>query len=405
VKKSFRLGALAVEDLDRPRVLTGLARVLEERSVLEGKRIGLIANATSVDASLAHAADRLRVVPGVQLIALFGPEHGLRGHAQDQIELGDAIDERTGLRVHSLYGATRVPTPAMLRGLDALVFDVQDIGARYYTFIWTLAHAMEACARDGLEMIVLDRPNPIGGAHIEGNLIEPGYTSFVGLYPIPNRHGMTVGELARLFNDEFGIGCRLSVVPMRGWRRDQWFTRTGLPWVLPSPNMPTLATALVYPGACLVEGTNLSEGRGTTRTFEIVGAPWVDPYRLVAELQQEDLPGVSFRPLFFEPTFHKFAGQVCGGVQQHLVDRSAYRPLRTGVALLKAVRRLWPSSFRWREPPYEYETSRPAIDVLAGTSRLREQVEADAPLAEIERRWKLDSRRFHALRAKYLLYR
>lgn len=388
-----------------PRVKTGLARLFEDQSeCLSGKRLGLIANPTSVDTSLVHAADRLLERSDLQLKALFAPEHGLAAHAQDQIEIGDSTDPRTDIPVYSLYGPTRVPTPDMLSGLDALVFDVQDIGSRYYTFIWTMAHAMEAGARDGVEVIVLDRPNPIGGEQVEGNLVEGSHRSFVGLYPIPNRHGMTVGELARLFNEEFGIGCKLTVIPMKGWSRTQWFDQTGLPWVMPSPNMPTLDTAIVYPGGCLFEGTNLSEGRGTTRPFEIMGAPWVDPYRLVSELEKEDLPGVRLRPLHFEPAFHKFAGDVCGGVQQHVIDRQTYRPLRTGLAILKVLRRLWPGEFAWREPPYEYEMERPAIDILAGNGRLREQIDSDVPLAEIEGGWQVDLSRFHQIRKRYLLY-
>jgi uncharacterized protein YbbC (DUF1343 family) len=387
------------------RVITGLERLLaEELDCIEGRRLGLIANATSVDSALGYGPLLLKKLKRARLAVLFGPEHGLYGQAQDQIEVEDGRDRATGLPVRSLYGETRVPTADMLSDLDALVFDVQDIGSRYYTFIWTLAHALEACAREGREMIVCDRPNPIGGLAVEGNLIEDGYRSFVGLYPIPNRHGLTVGELARLFNEEFGIGCRLTVIEMRGWRRQQWFDETQLPWILPSPNMPTLSTALVYPGACLVEGTNLSEGRGTTRPFEIVGAPWIDPFRLVAELEKEDLPGVRFRPLYFQPTFHKFAGKTCGGVQQHVVERDVYRPLRTGIALLEAARRLWPEEFAWRPPPYEYELSRPAIDILAGSSRLREQIESDAALDAIEASWENPLRDFLAVRRRFLLY-
>jgi len=387
------------------RAVTGLERLLaEEPDCIEGRRLGLIANATSVDAALGYGPLLLKNLKRARLSVLFAPEHGLQGEIQDQVELGDSVDTLTGLAVRSLYGANRIPTPGMLADVDALVFDVQDIGTRYYTFIWTLAHAMEACARDGKEMIVCDRPNPIGGLAVEGNLIEKDYRSFVGLYPIPQRHGMTVGELARLFNQEFGIGCRLTVIEMEGWRREQWFEDTGLPWVLPSPNMPTVGTALVYPGACLIEGTNVSEGRGTTRPFEIIGAPWVDPWKLADELEKEDLPGVRFRPLYFQPTFHKFAGETCGGVQQHVLDRESYRPLRTGIALLKGVRRLWPKDFAWRPPPYEYELRRPAIDILAGSNHLREQIDADLPLAEIERSWEEELRGFLEVRERFLLY-
>lgn len=376
----------------------------DERERLRGKRVGLIANPTSVDHELRHAVDLLRRAEGVDLAVLFGPEHGLGAAAQDLVEVVDGVDRESGLPVRSLYGPTRVPTKEMLRGLDALVFDVQDIGSRYYTYIWTMAHAMEACARDGLELIVLDRPNPIGGRHVEGNLIEASHSSFVGLYPIPNRHGLTAGEIARLVNDEFGVGCRLTVVEMSGWRRAQWFDETGLPWVLPSPNMPTLRTATVYPGACLVEGTNLSEGRGTTRPFEIVGAPWIDGRALAAELRRQELPGVRFRPLAFEPTFQKFAGETCGGVQQHVVDRERYRPVRTGYALVLAARRLAPERFAWRPPPYEYELERPAIDVLSGTGQIRARIEAGAEVEELEESWQVDLARFKNVRERYLIY-
>lgn len=387
------------------KVVVGLERLLaEELDRIAGKHIGLIVNPTSVNRELRHAVDLLHGHPDVDLAVLFGPEHGFRSTAQDLIEVDDATDAETGLPVRSLYGPNRVPTPGMLHGLDALVFDIQDVGSRYYTYVWTMAHAMEACARDGLELIVLDRPNPIDGVHVEGNVIEGSYLSFVGLYSVPNRHGMTVGEIARLVNGEYGIDCPLTIVPVTGWRRSQWFDETGLSWVLPSPNMPTLDTAAVYPGACLIEGTNLSEGRGTTRPFEIMGAPWIDAEKLVRELAREDLPGVIFRPLSFEPTFHKFHGRVCGGVQQHVTDRETYRPVRTGYALLLAIRRLWPEEFAWRPPPYEYELERPAIDILAGNGRIREWIEADRPLSEIEDSWQVDLAHFKRMREAYLLY-
>ncbi len=387
------------------KVATGLERLFDAHlGCLRRRRVGLIANQSSVDPWLRHAVDRLREATEGELVMVFGPEHGIAGQAQDLIEVGDSADPGSGIPVTSLYGDTRIPTPKMLEGIDALIFDIQDVGARYYTFIWTMAHAMEACARDGKKMIVLDRPNPIGGLQVEGNLIEKSHVSFVGLYPIPNRHGMTVGELAQLFNVEYGIGCDLTIVPMKGWTRSQWFDQTGLPWVMPSPNMPTLDTALVYSGTCLFEGTNLSEGRGTTRPFELMGAPWFDPHRLIAELEKEDLPGVRLRPVTFQPAFQKFAGQLCCGLQQHVVDRESYRPVRTGLAILKAARKLWPREFRWRPPPYEYEMKRPAIDVLAGNSRIREQIDADAPLAEIEGGWQDELTRFRELRSRYLLY-
>ncbi len=385
--------------------ITGLERLLgDDIDRIAGKRIGLIANPTSVDRSLRHAIDLLHGRREVELAVLFGPEHGLRSTAQDLIEVSDATDPRTGLPIRSLYGRTRVPTKEMLSGLDALVFDIQDVGARYYTYVWTMAHAMEACARYGIEMIVLDRPNPIGGHLVEGNLIEASHLSFVGLYSLPNRHGMTAGEIARLVNEEYGIECRLTVIPLEGWNRSEWFDETGLPWVLPSPNMPTLDTATVYPGACLFEGTNLSEGRGTTRPFEMVGAPWIDGEKLARELANEDLPGVIFRPLSFEPTFQKFQGALCGGIQQHIVDRESYRPVRTAYAILSWARRLWPREFSWRPPPYEYELERPAIDILAGNGRVRELIDNDASVSEIESSWQVDLGHFKKVRERYLIY-
>ena len=387
-------------------VVTGLDRLLEDRTdCVRGKRLGLIANPSSIDSNLRHAVDVLHELPDARIVVLFGPEHGLRGFAQDQIELGDDLDPRTGLPVVSLYGSIRAPTLEILSELDAIVFDIQDIGSRYYTFIWTMAKAMEECAVAGIEMIVLDRPNPINGEAVEGNLIGENFRSFVGLHAIPNRHGMTVGELAVFFKQEFGLGCPLTVVPMKGWRRSLWYDQTGLPWVMPSPNMPTLDTATVYPGMCLMEGANVSEGRGTTRPFEMVGAPWVEPYRLIAELENEDLPGVGFRALYFQPTFHKYAGTICGGIQLHVLDRLTYRPVRTGLAIIAALVRLWPGEFKWSEPPYEYETERLPIDILLGNDQVRPQIEAGRPLQEIEACWKAQTASFCDRRKPHLLYR
>ncbi len=386
-------------------VTTGLEKLLSSHfDVVAGKAIGLIANPTTVDRQLRHAIDLFHEREGVELRTLFGPEHGLRATAQDLEEVDDGSDPITGIPVRSLYGPTRVPTEEMLRGLDAVVYDIQDVGSRYYTYIWTMAHAMEACARDGVELIVADRPNPIGGTHVEGNIIDAQHLSFVGLYPIPNRHGMTSGEVAELLNAEFRIGCNLTVVPMDGWSRREWFDESGLPWVMPSPNMPTLDTAAVYPGGCLFEGTNLSEGRGTTRPFELVGAPWIDAQDLVDVLSAEDLPGVVFRPVCFVPTFQKFRGETCGGVQQHVVDRESYRPVRTGYAILKAARSVSEAEFKWRPPPYEYELVRPAIDILSGNESIRAAIESNVSLAQLEASWADELERFEAVRGRYMLY-
>ena len=383
-------------------VRSGLDRLPEAGELLSGLRVGLIANPSSLDASFRHAREVVAGLPGVRLAALFAPEHGFDATEQDLVEIPDGEGR---IPLFSLYGPERRPTARMLEGLDALVFDIQDIGSRYYTYIWTMAHAMEAAAEHGRRLVVLDRPNPIGGAAVEGNLIRDDHRSFVGLYPLPNRHGMTAGEIAGLLNRRHGIGADLVVIGCSGWRREAWLDDTGLAFVPPSPNMPTLDTAAVYPGACLLEGTNLSEGRGTTRPFEICGAPWVEGARLAAALREERLPGVRFRPVRFRPTFHKFAGEECGGVMQHVEDRGAYRPWRTGIALLRQLRRLWPGEFTWREPPYEYETERLPIDILAGGPELREAVEADRTVDEIAAAAGAARDGFDGIRDSFLLYR
>lgn len=358
-------------------VLTGLELLLREPpAILRGRRLGLLCHAASVTADLTSAIDALLAHPDLKLTAVFGPQHGLTSHTQDNmIEWASSRDRRTGLPVYSLYGEVRRPTPEMLAEVDAVVVDLQDVGTRVYTYVWTMTLVMEACAEAGLPVVVLDRPNPLGGAR-EGPLLQSGYESFVGRYPIPLRHGLTIAELARLCNNRFGIGAELWVVPMRGWRREMPWAETGLPWVMPSPNMPTLDTALVYPGAVLFEGTTLSEGRGTTRPFEILGAPGVDGHALAAAMAVHDLNGVRFRPLTFEPTFQKHAGRLCGGVQLHLTDPAAFRPVLTAALLLAELRRGWPEAFGWLPPPYEYVHDRLPIDILAGGPVVRSGVEA-----------------------------
>ncbi len=390
------------------RVATGLERLLAgDGPALGGKKLGLIANPTSVDRELRHSIDRLRAA-GLDLCALFGPEHGLRGDAQYMIPVdGVARDRKSGLPVYSLYGASEdslAPRPEQLAGLDAILFDIQDVGSRYYTYVWTLVLAMRACARAGVEVIVLDRPNPIGGELVEGGTVEPGFESFVGLLPVPNRHGLTVGEIARMSLAEERLDVALTVVEMQGWRRDQSYAETGLPWVMPSPNMPTEDTALVYPGMCLLEGTEISEGRGTTRPFELAGAPFVDGYVLAEELAAAALPGVRFRPAVFTPTFEKHAGHACGGVQMHVHDRRAFRPYLTGVAFLRAIRSRWPGEFAWRTRAYEFVDQVPAIDLLCGSRAVREGIDRGASLAELADTWAEAERDFRARRAAWLLY-
>lgn len=388
------------------RVRLGLERFLEREAFeVKGQRVGLICNPATVDHDFRHAADLFFAHPAIELTALFGPQHGIRGETQDNmIEWEGFRDSRTGVMAWSLYGEFRQPTAEMLAEVDLLVFDVQDVGTRVYTFIYTMALAMAAVRQAGKRMVVLDRPNPINGEAIEGDLLRPGTESFVGMYPIPMRHGMTVGELALMFNREFGIGCDLTVVPMDGYRRADWFDQTDAPWVLPSPNMPTLETAVVYPGTVYVEGCTFSEGRGTTRPFEINGAPWIDSYQLAARLNGADLPGVRFRPHSFMPTFQKHAGELCHGVQLHVHDRDRFRPVESGIGMIKAIHDLYPESFAWQDPPYEYVYDRLPFDVIAGGTTLREQIEAGMELNDIAASWRADEARFREQRRPYLLY-
>jgi uncharacterized protein YbbC (DUF1343 family) len=372
---------------------------------LDGARVGLIVNPASINSRFQHAADLFYQHPRIKLTALFGPQHGIRGETQDNmIEWRTFRDKRTGLPAYSLYGETRKPTAEMLSDVDVLVFDIQDVGTRVYTFVYTMALAMEAAREHGKRFIVLDRPNPIDGVQIEGNVLEPDFQSFVGMFPIPMRHGMTVGELALMFNRGFGIDCELEIIKMEGWRRAMWYEDTGLPWVMPSPNIPTADTAVVYPGGVIIEGTNVSEGRGTTRPFEIIGAAYIGAYELVDELKKDNLPGVVFRPLHFQPTFHKFAGEICAGVQLHVIDRSAFKPVTTGVAIIRAIRLLYPERFEWKQPPYEYVYDKLPFDVINGSSRPREQIECGTSVAEIEASWAEGLKEFADRRGRYLLY-
>jgi uncharacterized protein YbbC (DUF1343 family) len=372
---------------------------------LDGRRVGVVCNPASVDATLRHVADRLAAHPRARLTAIFGPQHGFRSDVQDNmIETRHAHDEVRRVPVHSLYSETREPTAEMLRGLDVLVIDLQDVGVRIYTYIYTMANCLKAARAHGLKVIVCDRPNPIGGAQVEGMMLAPGFESFVGMYPIPMRHGMTIGEIARLFNEHFGIGADLEVVPMEGWRRDMYFDATGLTWIISSPNIPTVDTTTVYPGGVLVEGTNLSEGRGTTRPFELVGAPWVVAERFADAMNRRELPGVFFRPARFEPTFHKHAGTGCAGCQVHVLDRSEFRPVETGVALIEAFRAAAPDQFRWKQPPYEYEYDKMPIDCLAGSSELRGEIEAGTNARAIARSWEAAVAAFMKTRERFLLY-
>lgn len=389
----------------KAKITLGLECLLNERAdLLKGARLGLLCNQASVDKTLRHAADLLAAGDDWELTTLFGPQHGIRGEVQDNmIETPHTIDSVTGLPIYSLYSETREPTAEMLANVDVIVCDLQDVGCRIYTFIYTIANCMRAAKALGKRVIVCDRPNPINGTQVEGNVLEPEWASFVGQYPIPTRHGMTTGELALLFNQHFNIGCDLEVVSLRGWNRE-WLDETDAPWVLPSPNMPTLDAATVFPGAVLLEGTQMSEGRGTTRPFELVGAPYIVAQEYAETLNSFALPGFYARACGFQPTFQKHAGQNCNGVQLHVTDRDIFKPALTGVALVKAAYDMYRDEFRWKEPPYEYVYDRNPFDVINGTDKIRLALEQGDSLLTIEASWQNDLAAFMKLRKNFLLY-
>ncbi len=374
-------------------------------SWLRGQRLGLLCNSASVCANLIHSRQLIHDTFGERLSALFSPQHGLFAEKQDNmIESDHRRDPLLDIPVFSLYSRTRIPTQEMFDPIDVLLVDLQDVGTRVYTFIYTLSHCMEAAGQYGKRVVVLDRPNPVGGVNVEGNCLDPAWTSFVGRYPLPMRHGLTIGELAGMFNSAFGIGCRLEVIPMQGWRRQMLFADTGLPWVAPSPNLPSPTSALVYPGQVMLEGTNLSEGRGTTQPFELFGAPYLDQRSLAAALAPDHIQGTVLRPVEFEPTANKWCGTVCHGFQIHVTDPVRYRPFRTSLALLKAVMANHPDVFQWKPPPYEYEYERLPIDLILGHDGIRRQLEAGVSLEEMENGWEKELCDFMNLRMEFLLY-
>jgi uncharacterized protein YbbC (DUF1343 family) len=374
-------------------------------SRLNGLKVGILTNPASVDHEFRHIVDRLGGASDFDLAAIFGPQHGFRSDLQDNmIETPHTMDPARGVPIFSLYSETREPTKEMLDLIDVLVIDLQDVGARIYTFIYTMANCLRAAAKTGTPVIVCDRPNPIGGLQVEGPMLEPGFESFVGQFPIPMRHGMTVAELAKLFNEHHGIGAPLEIAPMESWSRELYFNDIEIPWVMPSPNMPTLETAIVYPGTVLFEGTMISEGRGTTRPFELIGAPWLDGVALTERMRSLNLNGVHFREVVFEPTFQKHARTPCGGCQLHLKSRWDFEPVKVGAALLRECYGLAPEQFQWRTPPYEYEHDKMPIDILAGSTTLREQIENQTPIEEIAGSWQAGVRAFKELREPYLLY-
>lgn len=392
--------------LQRKTVKLGLEKILDEQiNLLKGLRVGLICNPASVNHQFQHAADLFYENERINLTTLFGPQHGIRGDVQDNmIETSHIVDSQTEIPIYSLYSETRQPTQEMLSGIDALVFDLQDVGCRVYTFIYTMANCMRACALYGKKMFVLDRPNPINGLDIEGNLLELGHESFVGMYPIPMRHGLTVGELAKFFNTDFELHCELEVITMDNWSREDFYDETDAPWVMPSPNMPTVDTSVVFPATVYLEGTQVSEGRGTTHPFETIGASYINALEYADALTSLELSGVIFRPINFLPTFQKFAGESCSGVFLHVTDREAFEPVITGLAIIKTIFDLYPNDFKWKNPPYEYVYDRNPFDVIAGTTKTREFFELGKTIKEIKQSWQMDIEEFYKTREKYLLY-
>ncbi|PPA69265.1 exo-beta-N-acetylmuramidase NamZ family protein [Jeotgalibacillus proteolyticus] len=373
----------------------------DERQLVEGKKVGLITNPTGVDQELTSIVDLLYNDPGIELTALYGPEHGVRGSAQAGEYVESYTDEKTGLPVYSLYGQTRKPTPEMLENIDVLVFDIQDVGARFYTYIYTMAYAMEAAKENNIPIIVLDRPNPIAGTKVEGPVLDMKYASFVGNYAIPLRHGMTVGELALLFNKEFGINSDLTVIEMKGWKRNTYYDETPLEFVMPSPNMPTVETTVVYPGAALIEGTNVSEGRGTTKPFELIGAPFINADDLAASLNSLELSGVTFRAASFTPTISKHANTLSHGVQIHVTNRNAFKPVETGIHIVKTIHDMYPEDFEFRA---ENAQGISFFDNLMGNSWVRKGIEEGRSVEELTAEWQPELKKFEKVRKKYLLY-
>ncbi len=403
-------------------VRPGIEVFLESHlDLVKGKRVGLITNPTGVASNLESIIDLFYNNQEINLIALYGPEHGVRGNAQAGEYVSFYVDDKYNIPVFSLYGQSRkpeagmlknideymrsfdtieagkIPEASMVESLDVLIFDIQDVGTRIYTYLATMAYCMQASAENGVDFIVLDRPNPINGEDLEGPLLEyPEYSSFVGLYPIPVRHGMTAGELAELFNEKFlEKKANLTVIPMQGWEREMWYDETSLPWVIPSPNMPTLDTATAYPGQVFLEGTNISEGRGTTKPFEIFGAPWIDGYELVKKLNELNLEGIKFREAWFSPTFSKYKGELCGGAQIHVIDRNQYRPFESSLHIIKTVMKMYPRHFKFHN---EY------FDKIMGTSKVRQALEKWIDVKDIIKSYKGELDNFLVLRKPYLLY-
>ncbi|KKI93155.1 hypothetical protein WQ54_04660 [Bacillus sp. SA1-12] len=388
----------ALKEKKKQKVTPGIEVLLgDQKELLKGKKVGLITNPTGIDSQVTSIVDLLHEDPDIELTALYGPEHGVRGSAQAGEYVDFYVDEKTGLPVYSLYGQTRKPTPEMLENVDVLVFDIQDVGTRYYTYIYTMAYAMEAAKENDIPFIVLDRPNPQGGLTVDGPVLEPEFSSFVGLYPIPLMHGMTVGELAMLFNKEFDIGADLKVVKMKGWKRSMDYDETGLPFVLPSPNMPTVATTFVYPATGLIEGTNVSEGRGTTKPFELIGAPYINSTELAETLNSLGLPGVTFRAASFTPAFSKHAGKLSHGVEIYVTNRDTFKAVPTGLHIIKTIHDLYPDDFEF--------LAANNFSRLIGNDWIRKMIQEGASVSDIVKNYQDDLKRFKKIREQYLLYK
>jgi uncharacterized protein YbbC (DUF1343 family) len=403
----LNLIAITLAFSQQSRVKIGAEILIEKHlDLIKGKKIGIVTNHTGILPDGRHIVDVLNEIEGVKIVALFGPEHGIRGEVPDGKSISHGVDAKTGIPVFSLYGEVKKPTEEMLKDIDVLIFDIQDVGARFYTYISTMSYCMEACAEMGKKFIVLDRPNPIRGVYVDGPILEPRFKSFVGLHPIPVAHGMTVGELAKMFNDEGwlenAVKADLTVVKMENYSRRMWFDQTGLPWVKPSPNMMTLKTAIVYTATCYIEGTNVSEGRGTQHPFEWIGAPWIDGEKLAKELNHYKLPGVKFEPISFTPTDiekvtvdPKYEGEKCGGVYLNVYDREKFEPVKVGVYILYALKKLYPDKFKWRTA---------GQDRLWGTDKVRLMIDEGKKPDEIIKTWEDDVKKFLSIRQKYLLY-
>ena len=383
------------------KVRPGLEVFLEQRmDLVRGLRVGLVTNHSAVTREFTHAVDAL-MNAGVRLTAVFGPEHGVRGDTADGQEIPSSVDIRTGIPVYSLYGQIKKPTPEMLSNIDVLLYDIQDVGCRFYTYTYTMSYSMQSCGQNGKRFVVLDRPNPVSGKTVEGNILDTEYSSFVGLHPIPIRHGMTAGEMATLLNAELCFNADLEIVECQGWKRSMWFDETNLPWIVPSPNMPTLDAALLYGGLCMIEGTNVSEGRGTTKPFEMVGAPWTDGYVIAEQLNSLNLPGVYFRPVFFTPCTSKHQQQKCSGIQVHVLDRDVVKAVDVGLHVIKTFHDLYPEDFQFRPPG---TSGKHFFDLLAGTNEIRIAIEEGVSVDDIVETWRKELQDFIRVRQKYLIY-